>query len=196
MKAFIISITVLSIAVFLITCERADMYELADFGPEPDDAYLFTDPITDYTGDMRSQGGPDTICRNIYSESFSFLEKTRVRAFLSTSEFNVKDIIPKEYADIPVYGVKPDKTEAIISTSWAELWDGNIDDYLSVAAGVASTWMSGSTSSGIKTAYTCNDWTDTAEQATYGSPSDLSSLWIDDGNNTCSSTYDIVCIAY
>ena len=129
--------------------------------------------------------------------------------FYSTSIHDLKDRLPSSKWSYPVKSLQGH----VISTSWENLWDGNIDMSLhkaeviydnysssSAAAGGTGFWT-GTKSDGTFSGNDCTGWSSrtSADNATAGSLQFKdSSRWIDNdtkGCNTSSNTY-FLCFKY
>jgi hypothetical protein len=104
MKKIILLLFTLPLFIYFITCDRADMYNTAKYGPEPDAIYLFTDNIQ-YYGNFSIAGGPFEACRDALQNTFYFLDISRIEPLLSTSKKDARDIVPSIYSHVEVIGV-------------------------------------------------------------------------------------------
>ncbi|MFW5771245.1 MAG: hypothetical protein ACOCX9_07390 [Spirochaetota bacterium] len=191
MKKLIISLFTLPFIVYFLTCDRADMQTIARYGPEPDAIYFFSDNAP-YYGDF-SGNDPHTICNKMYTDYFSSLDVIRIEPFLSTTEKDVRDIVPDVYSHVEVIGVNLSLIQSLISNSWNGLWDGGIDGQI----GVAISYWTGSTESGTLATGNCKNWTDQAADGFYGDGAVLSADWIKNTTAvSCSSNHSLVCVGY
>ena len=122
--------------------------------------------------------------------------------FYSTSTHDLKDRLPSSKWSNAVYSLQGHK----ISSSWENLWDGNIDMSLHQAeviydngTGEYGFWT-GTKSDGTFSGYSCSDWSSysTSDNATWGSfLIKDSSLWIDNGTSTtCNTNKHFLCFMY
>ena len=126
--------------------------------------------------------------------------------FFSTSTHDLKDRLPSSKWSYPVYSVQGHK----ISSTWENLWDGNIDMSLSEAevvydnssnASFVRGFWSATKSDGTFSGNDCTGWSSgtSADNATTGSfQFKDSSRWIDNdtkGCNTSGNTY-FLCFKY
>ena len=114
--------------------------------------------------------------------------------FFSTSTHDLKDRLPSSKWSYPVYSVQGHK----ISSSWENLWDGNIDMSLHEAeviydneSSITRGLWTGTQSDGTFSGKSCNDWSSTSssDNATHGTfQAKDSSDWIDNSTTNCNST--------
>ncbi len=111
--------------------------------------------------------------------------------FFSTSTHDLKDRLPSSKWSYPVYSVQGHK----ISSTWENLWDGNIDMSLHEAeviydneSSISRGLWTGTKSDGTFSGRNCNDWSHTSasDNATNGTfQAKDSSDWIDNSTSSC-----------
>ena len=114
--------------------------------------------------------------------------------FYSTSTHDLKDRLPSSKWSNAVYSLQGHK----ISSSWENLWDGNIDMSLHEAeviydneSSITRGLWTGTQSDGTFSGKSCNDWSSTSssDNATHGTfQAKDSSDWIDNSTTNCNST--------
>ena len=123
--------------------------------------------------------------------------------FYSTSTVNLKNRLPTSKWSNPVYS----RQGHTISSSWENLWDGNLDNMSLHDAEViyeddTSTseigYWTGTKSNGTYSGNNCNDWSsDTyTDNGTWGSFLSKDSQWIDNSTFSCSSSKYFLCFKY
>ena len=127
--------------------------------------------------------------------------------FYSTSTHDLKDRLPSSKWSYPVYSRQGHK----ISTSWENLWDGNIDMTLHLAEVIADNYTnssaasggtgfwSGTKSDGTFSGDNCRDWSSniSSDNGTWGSfLAKDNSTWIDNGTYACNTTKYLLCFMY
>ena len=123
--------------------------------------------------------------------------------FYSTSTHDLKDRLPSSKWSNTVYSLQGH----IISSSWENLWDGNIDMSLHQAeviydngSGEYGFWT-GTKSDGTFSGNNCRDWSygssSSSDNGTWGSLlfNDNSS-WINNGTKLCNSNTFFLCFMY
>ena len=114
--------------------------------------------------------------------------------FFSTSTHDLKDRLPSSKWSYPVYSVQGHK----ISSSWENLWDGNIDMSLHEAEVIYDNYSiiyrglwTGTQSDGTFSGNNCRGWSSTSsgDNATHGTfQAKDSSDWIDNSTTNCNTT--------
>ena len=114
--------------------------------------------------------------------------------FYSTSTHDLKDRLPSSKWSNAVYSLQGHK----ISSSWENLWDGNIDMSLHEAeviydneSSISRGLWTGTKLDGTFSGKNCNDWSHTtsSDNATHGTfQAKDSSDWIDNSTTNCNST--------
>ena len=114
--------------------------------------------------------------------------------FFSTSTHDLKDRLPSSKWSYPVYSVQGHK----ISSSWENLWDGNIDMSLHEAEVIYDNYSiiyrglwTGTQSDGTFSGNNCTGWSSTSsgDNATHGTfQAKDSSDWIDNSTTNCNTT--------
>jgi len=129
-------------------------------------------------------------------------------AFVSTSTTDIRDLFPGS-GSLPV--MNKEGTE-VVSSTWDNLWDGQIDQTL-FEAGVLTydIWVSGSWSDGVMawlgsgfddcTNLTCNDWTSSdpwsGAMVGDGGLDGNGSWWVDLSPTSCNvQYYALLCVAH
>jgi len=121
-----------------------------------------------------------------------------IRPFISSSGNNIKDLVSGDNLSLPVYG----PTGIMISSSWTNLWDENIDNSLQDAGVLVggSKWWSGSNSDGtVNTSYSCANWRtqSSSYSAIFGSAEGTNASWISSTSySSCDAYYKKLCIAF
>ncbi|HOT43662.1 MAG TPA: hypothetical protein PLM53_04345 [Spirochaetota bacterium] len=193
MKRLAIAImTLLSFLVFA-TCERSDMFNLAMYGVPPKTAiYLYQ--IGTSSGDAGGESDSNSDCYTMGLPYLTLAGASTVKAFRSFSiTEEIRLLVPVQYWQYPVIGISPSMTLTTISSSWAGLWDGAIDNPINTALGMTLTnyWWSGSNADG-STSYSCSEWNErvSTEQGQAGGAA------ISEATATCDNSYYLVCLAY
>ena len=185
---------ILPLILYFLTCDRADMYTIGKYGPEPDVIYFFTDAATTYDGSFPGYDGPRQACLEVFELYLSFLEITRIEPLLSTTDMAANDIVPDVYSHVKVMGVDTGQTTYLISNSWNGLWDGALDGPVS-SMGISGNYWTGSTISGTLSTANCNGWSDTAGTGTQGDGT-ATNFWINSGTNSCAAGAGLICVGY
>jgi hypothetical protein len=127
--------------------------------------------------------------------------------FYSTAKHDLKDRLPSSKWSYPVYS----RQGHLISSTWENLWDGNIDMTLHEAevysdnvtsshadAGGVGFWT-GTKSDGTFSGNNCRDWSSSSssDNGTWGSLLFSSSHWIDNvSKTTCQNGNLFLCFMY
>ena len=121
--------------------------------------------------------------------------------FYSTSTHDLKDRLPSSKWSYPVKSLQGHT----ISSSWENLWDGNIDMSLHQAevlydnvSSAGTGFWTGTKSDGTFSGNNCRDWSNgNTDNGTWGSLliNDNSS-WINNGTKTCDSNTFFLCFMY
>ena len=122
--------------------------------------------------------------------------------FYSTSAVDLKNRLPTNKWSNPVYS----RQGHTISSSWENLWDGNLDNrslhdaeviYDNDTTGEIGYWT-GTQSNGTYSGNNCNDWSsDTStDKGSWGSFLSKSSSWIYKGTISCSNSKYFLCFKY
>ncbi len=190
-------LVVVSIAGFM-SCERADMYNIASEIPVESVVLIYS--AGTYTGNLGGRIGADNICKtNLQAKNLVWKEFTRTKALISTGEFDsMRNVLPIDYWYLPVYGLTGSGGPALLADNWNSLWDGSIDATLAVAVGISTNWWNGSYSDGsYYDGGTCNGWTDDlAATGINGDYAVTTWAWIYFANSACTNTYNLLCIAF
>jgi len=194
MKKIILLLFTLPLFIYFITCDRADMYTIGKYGPEPDVIYLFSDRAAIYDGVFNGYNGPEEACYIQYETYFTDLDITRIEPLLSTHERDVRDIVPDIYSHVEVIGINETSLTVSLSSSWNDLWvTGPTGDLSTI--GISGYWT-GSTASGILSTNNCNGWSDSAASGTQGDGS-VNPTWIEDISPAgCGTPSLLVCVGY
>jgi len=174
------------------------MHTIAKYGPEPDIIYLFSDG-TGYSGDFNGYDGPEEACKEVYELYFSSLEITMIAPLLSTTERDVRNIVPDVYSHVNVVAIDMALIPTTISNSWDGLWDGLIDTSLGspVFGAMTTTYWTGSTASGTLATNNCDNWSDTTQQGVIGGGSYPDNWWISYQDHACNdNTISLICVGY
>jgi hypothetical protein len=181
----------------LVTCERHDMYDLAQYGLPPQGA-IYVYPAGTHTGDMGGRKGADELC---YKEGYIYhkaLKASTVKAFLSVSAMDeLRFIVPVELWGYPVYGIDSTMAVTQIADSWNTLITSTPPPVaINVAVGIGGVyWWSGSDSYGsFKVDYACSEWHYSgAASLPYGNCGTNS---LAAANQTCDLNHYLLCLAY
>ena len=122
--------------------------------------------------------------------------------FYSTSKVDLKNRLPTNKWSNPVYSRQGHK----ISSSWENLWNGNLDNmslhdaeviYDNDTSGETGYWT-GTQSNGTYSGNNCNDWSsDTStDNGTWGSFLSKDSQWIDNSTFSCNNSKYFLCFKY
>ncbi len=183
--------------LWLMSCERADMETFATEIPIQSGVLIFNAQMT--TGNIGGRLGADNLCNvSLQSHNLVFKEFSRAKAFISVDELDtIRYVLPVEYWYLPVYGIGGSMGFTQISANWIDLWDGTIDNNLSVALGLTTVWWSGSYPDGsLWVGGTCNGWTSDTAGGIYGDNASISGSWLYAASGTCGSAYQLLCVAY
>jgi len=122
--------------------------------------------------------------------------------FYSTSTHDLKDRLPSSKWSNAVYSLQGHK----ISSSWENLWDGNIDMSLHEAeviydneSSISRGLWTGTKSDGTFSGRNCNDWSSSSagDNATHGTfQAKDSSDWIDNSTRACGGSIHFLCFMY
>jgi len=123
--------------------------------------------------------------------------------FYSTSTHDLKDRLPSSKWSNAVYSLQGHK----ISSSWENLWDGNIDMslheaeviYDNYSSYVVKKFWTGTQSDGTFSGNNCKGWSSasSSDNATYGAfKVKDSSDWIDNSTNNCDTENYFLCFMY
>lgn len=203
--------------LFFVTCERNDLYDnhkdyalsVVNLGLDsggaaaPTAIYIYRYTGGTVQGSLGGRAGADALCQSIAPPAST----TVVHAFLSVSTADqVRDLVPLAYQVLPVY----DGTGTnLISTTWALMWDGSIDQSLSNAGvlGGGAEWWNGSFLNGTyNSASSCDgglgSWTTnsnafTGQAGNSNAPTPLPDAnWIIWSQYTCNTITNLLCVAY
>ncbi|TFH43614.1 MAG: hypothetical protein E4G96_00750 [Chrysiogenales bacterium] len=194
--------------ISFINCVRSDLYDNADKSPlalvslqnpasHVDRMYLFTGPISN--GDLGGRAGADNLCLNQRNSLYSFMQISTVKAFISVSSADpINALLAPSMRSLPVYGMRQNGTETLVSDTWYGLWDGAIATDLSSALGVpADTWWSGSTAGGLQDANLCGHWTLSQPWGKSGDLAKTDAAWIESIVQDCNANSQrVLCMAY
>lgn len=173
--------------------------------------YIFTDPVTTYTGNLGGRAGADALCQTLYTNFFSFLDTpVTVKAFISVMPGdNIKDLAPGYPATAAVYGAKFDQTITPIADTWDDLWITALVPLLNniqTATDATTQWWSGSDSNGsfdnsLSTWNNCSNWTSNSflQDGQVGSLIQTNTTWIRRAifnPQPCSTSRQLMCVAY
>jgi len=201
MKKLILLLFTLPLVIYFLTCDRADMYTIAKYGPEPEYIYLFSGELfgMSYPGNFYPSGDPEKECVETFLEYYSYLDVVRIKPLISTSDLDARDIVPDRFSHVQVMGVDSAGIPSMVSPTWSDMWTGNIDFSLSSTMGIGTRYWTGSTTDGtLETAYNCNNWSSKlgTDTAVYGDPALTSTSWINGPPTGCDQTYTLVCVGY
>ncbi len=194
MNRLVIALLILLTVLVFATCERSDMYNMAMYGLAPKSAiYLYH--IGTFSGDAGSDNDADSNCYTAGILYLSFLGTSRVKAFRSYSiAKDIRFILPTQYWHYPVLGISQALTVTPLSSTWAGLWDGVLDNPINTSLGMplGSFWWSGSNTDGNTSINTCNEWNE-SDPALSGQ---AGGAGISDATMTCDNNLYLICVAY
>ncbi|OHD66000.1 MAG: hypothetical protein A2176_09520 [Spirochaetes bacterium RBG_13_51_14] len=203
MKKILLIIMILGAAVISLTCERNDLFDSTnddflslinlDFN-NPTAIYIYSYPTTQ-VGNQGGRAGADALCQTLAPPAGT----TTVHAFLSVSASDqIRDLVPSAYQGLTVYDVTGAN---VISSTWTNLWDDNIDMTLSTAGvlGVGVEWWNGSNTDGTLNTNNCLNWTSSSsiDFGRMGNSNFTDTQWINWGSPPCNTnTNFLLCVAY
>jgi hypothetical protein len=202
MVRVVLPLQILLLTAMLVTCERHDMYELANFGEPPKTGLYLYYIASLKNGNLDGREGADRIC---YQEGYAyhkFVQATTVKAFLSVSETDeIKYIVPVYLWYYPVYALNPSLNIVQFSTSWDALWDGINSMTLLTALNLTSNWWSGSNVDGrVISGNTCDGWrsSDPLKFGQTGDPNGVALNWVGPPAtlSDCGTPRFVLCLAY
>lgn len=202
MKKLILLLFTLPLAIYFLTCDRADMYTIAKYGPEPEYIYLFSGELfgMSYPGNFYPSGDPEKECVETYLEYYSYLDVVRIKPLISTSDLDARDIVPDRFSHVQVMGVNSAGTPSLVSPSWADIWTtGQISNSLNITMGIGTFYWTGSSVNGYyDSANSCNNWSSKlgTDFAVKGDPGATNNSWISSPPTGCDQTYTLVCVGY
>jgi hypothetical protein len=181
-------------ALIFMTCERANMYDLAKYGFPPQSMiYIF--PAGMQPGNIGDRNNADSIC---YHQGFGYNILTNaatVKAFLSYSAIDeLRFLVPMQYWYYPVVGISPSLNLTAASSTWIELLSGAAGLNIMASVGLAGNlfWSGSNTDGSTAIGENCSGWhdSDVAFFARYGG------LGISDGITPCNNNLYLLCLAY
>jgi hypothetical protein len=196
-----------SIGFSIISCKETKTNDnlalLALIGSSTARIYIFTGPTLD--GNLGGRAGVDNICRNARTANYRFLNNKTVKGFLSVSPTDqIKDLVPIQYQDLPVYGVKTTDSlfsGTLLADAWTQLWDStSLSATLEAATGADAAWWSGSNEDGTyNTANTnCAGWTsNNPANSTVNGAWTAVDIWVSAYVAIgCNQPHPVMCVAY
>ncbi|GAK53739.1 hypothetical protein U14_05013 [Candidatus Moduliflexus flocculans] len=154
------------------------------------DVRIFVTQST-YTGNLGGVSGANVKCQS--DTNAAGLTGYTIKAIISDSSQNAKDVLPAAQQTLPVYRL--DGTTQI-ATNWAALWNAVTTP---LNNSITDTWAwiwTGTWDSGTVTPNTCANWTANSGNGEYGRP-DRTDFWIREFDDSCSSnSLSLYCIAY
>ena len=187
MKKLIFAILILFLCVGIYSCSKNDSATTAttDNSSSPEVIIFPYSTSTQYAYNAHKVVNT---CYGTNSSGYTFAP------FYSTSTHDLKDRLPSSKWSNAVYSLQGHK----ISSSWENLWDGNIDMSLHEAeviydneSSITRGLWTGTQSDGTFSGKSCNDWSSTSssDNATHGTfQAKDSSDWIDNSTTNCNST--------
>ena len=188
------------ICVFLSTCNNQTTNNITSGDKTTNSVYIYPlSYISTYDGSDAGDKAPN-YCSGT---SFGYTEAP----FYSTSTHDLKDRLPSSKWSNAVYSLQGHK----ISSSWENLWDGNIDMSLHLAEVIADNYTnsyaasggtgfwSGTKSDGTFSGDNCRDWSSdrSSDNGTWGSfLAKDNSTWTDNGNYSCNTNKYFLCFMY
>ena len=194
MKKLIYAILILLLCLGIYSCGKKDSASTATTAsPEVIILPYSTSALAPYNANKVAYG-----CSGTNSSGYT------LAPFFSTSTHDLKDRLPSSKWSYPVYSVQGHK----ISSTWENLWDGNIDMSLSEAevvydnssnASFVRGFWSATKSDGTFSGNDCTGWSSQTanDNATSGSfQFKDSSRWIDNETMNCNATNYFLCFKY
>ena len=194
MKKLIYAILILLLCLGIYSCGKKDSASTATTAsPEVIILPYSTSALAPYNANKVAYG-----CSGTDSSGYT------LAPFFSTSTHDLKDRLPSSKWSYPVYSVQGHK----ISSTWENLWDGNIDMSLSEAevvydnssnASFVRGFWSATKSDGTFSGNDCTGWSSQTanDNATSGSfQFKDSSRWIDNETMNCNATNYFLCFKY
>jgi len=177
------------------------------------DSKIFIFPaVLAIDGDLKTAGGgadgregADNLCKAeaLSGEPFNFLSGKTIKAFISVSGTDqIKDLVPADLQELPVYGIKSNGAQTLLKSSWTGLWNSGIEATMNSATGIDRNWWSGSNADGtyIDDNNSCSQWTtgsSTHPPLGHGGVHNQTNFyWIDSFNATCGYDAYLLCVAY
>ena len=195
----------LLICLFLSTCNDKGSNTTNTYNTTSDNTTTTTTSgsvfIYAYSTSMYDGNVADSVVNTCYGTNSSGYTSA---PFFSTSTHDLKDRLPSSKWANPVYSLQG----RTISSTWENLWDGNLDMSLHEAevmyednettSNYKGFWT-GTKSDGTFSGNNCRDWTygSTLDTGTWGSflAKDNSS-WIENGVKSCYLTRKFLCFMY
>ena len=196
MKKLIYAILILLLCLGIYSCGKKDSASTATTAsPEVIILPYSTSALAPYNAHKVAYG-----CSGTDSSGYT------LAPFFSTSTHDLKDRLPSSKWSYPVYSVQGHK----ISSTWENLWDGNIDMSLSEAevvydnssnASFVRGFWSATKSDGTFSGNNCTGWSSesSSDNATRGSfQFKDNSSWIDNDTQACNDRGDtyFLCFKY
>ena len=189
MKKLISAILILFLCLGIYSCSKNDAASTATTATTDNSTEsVFIYPYSTSTQYAYNAHKVVNTCYGTNSSGYTFAP------FYSTSTHDLKDRLPSSKWSNTVYSLQGHK----ISSSWENLWDGNIDMSLHEAeviydneSSITRGLWTGTQSDGTFSGKSCNDWSSTSssDNATHGTfQAKDSSDWIDNSTTNCNST--------
>ncbi|MBP7735912.1 MAG: hypothetical protein KA369_08065 [Spirochaetes bacterium] len=194
MRKIAIILFLLMTTVPFMTCERNDMHDLALLGLAPKNAiYLYIGGMS--SGNSKGRNDSDSQCYTAGLIYHSLIGASRVKAFRSYSfSDELRFIVPTNYWQYPVVGISPALTLTMVSSTWASLWDGALDNPVNTSVGMPSGtyWWSGSNPDGGYSGIDCGGWQDSISTKS----GQVGGAGIGEATLTCDTSNYVLCVAY
>ena len=204
MKKLISAILILLLCLGIYSCSKNDAASTATTATTDNSTLsVFIYPLS-YSYVYTGSGSGDLAPNYCYGTNSSGYTEA---PFYSTSKHDLKDRLPSSKWSYPVYSRQGHK----ISTSWENLWDGNIDMSLHLAEVIADNYTnsyaasggtgfwSGTKSDGTFSGDNCRDWSSASstDNGTWGSfLTKENSTWTDNGTYACNTSKYLLCFMY
>ena len=150
------------------------------------------------TGTVASRAAGDVVCDGAVA-AYPSLPIADVKIFISFEDDSIVDMpgTGPSYT-IPIDRFMTGPTGDVISSDWAGMFDGNIDQSLTAAGIVTGTyWWSGSDSAGEITAPNCSFWIpQAADTGIVGYNGTAAAAWINHSTPLCSTSAQFICLAW
>lgn len=178
------------------------LYLLIESGNSTDPAaasqtiYIHSSDIG-YTGDaVQARATSSIICNSFRTTNFASLACTNDLAFIS---YPAGDDLISAVSNHGVPSAAPilsAATSTQISSDWAGLFDGNIDNSMSSAGVVALTFWTGSTNAGTLSANHCTGWSLNTGNGAIGDQNSTTGTFLSVGSVPCNIGYRLLCICW
>jgi len=192
-----IALMIMAVVAFMavaVTCDRANVYDLAINGPPPKSALYLYHTATLFSGNIGGRDELDKICFDEGIQYVALIGASNVKAFISTYPVDeMRFLIPAAYWSYPIFGLSESFIFTPIAATWYDLFDGTTINNINSALGIGGQqWWSGSFNDGSLSTSTCNGWHDGSNLA-FGQ---VGGALINEEAASCEVPHHILCIAY